>query len=89
MHAGYWPRLDGAEAPCVTWVLDEQVVGDDISDWVSSTMAVGPRPRQCLKAVQHGCWRARRLLELTARRPVMCRRAVPTTNLDSGDQGVA
>jgi hypothetical protein len=74
----------GAEAPCVTWVLDEQVVGDNISDWVSPTM-VGPRSRQCSKAVQHGCWRARRLRELTARRLLMCRWAVPTTNPD--DEG--
>ena len=88
MHAGYGPRLDGAEAPCVTWVLDELVVGDNISDWVSPTI-VGPRSRQCSKAVQHGCWRARRLRELTARRPVMCRWAVPTTNRDINDQGVA
>jgi hypothetical protein len=58
--------FDGAEAPCVTWVLDEQVVGDNISDWVSPTI-VGPRSRQCSKAAQHGCWRARRLRELTAR----------------------
>ena len=88
MHGGYGPRLDDAEAPCVTWVLDELVVGDNISDWVSPTI-VGPRSRQCLKAVQHGCWRARRLRELTARRPVMCRWAVPTTNLDEKGQGVA
>jgi hypothetical protein len=52
VHAGYGPRLDGAGAPCVTWVLDEHVVGDYISDWVSPTM--GARSRQCLKAVQHG-----------------------------------
>ena len=29
-------------APCVTWVLDEHVVGDYISDWVSPTM-IGAR----------------------------------------------
>ena len=29
------PRRDGAGAPCVTWVLDELVVGDNISDRVS------------------------------------------------------
>ena len=52
--------------PCVTWVLDELVVGDNISDRVSPTM-VGARSRQCSEAVQHGCWRARRLRELTAR----------------------
>ena len=75
-------------ALCVTWVLDELVVGDNISDWVSPTN-VGPRSRQCLKAVQHGCWRARRLRELTARRPVMCRWAMPATNLDGRIQGVA
>jgi len=75
-------------APCVTWVLDERVVGDNISDWVSPTV-VGARSRQCLKAVQHGCWRARRSRELTARRPVMCGWALPAANLDRGDQGVA
>ena len=47
-------------------VLDELVVGDNISDRVSPTV-VGARSRQCLKAVQHGCWRARRLRELNAR----------------------
>ena len=51
---GDGPRLGGAGAPCVTWVLDEFVVGDYISDWVSPTI-VGPRSRQCSKAVQHGC----------------------------------
>ena len=85
---GYGPRLGGAGAPCVTWVLDELVVGDDISDWASPTI-VGGRSHQCWEAVQHGCWRARRLRELTARRPVMCRWAVPTTNLDCEDQGSA
>ncbi len=74
------PALPGCSTNCV--------VGDNISDWVSPTI-VGPRSRQCLKAVQHGCWRARRLRELTARRPVMWRWAVPTTNLDSRFQGVA
>jgi hypothetical protein len=69
-------------------VLDERVVGDYISDWVSPTI-VGARSLQCFKAVQHGCWRARRLRVLTARRLVMCRWAVPTVNLDGDDQGVA
>ena len=87
MHAGYGPRLAGAGAPCVTWVLDELVVGDYISDWVSPTM--GARSRQCLKAVQHGCWPACAWRELTARRPGMWRWAVPTVTLDSSDQGVA
>ena len=82
------PRRDGAGASCVTWVLDELVVGDNISDWVSPTI-VGPRSRQCFMAVQHGCWRARRLRELTARRPVMFGWAMPSVNLDSSDQGVA
>ena len=41
-----------AGAPCVTWVLDDRVVGDNISDRVSPTM-VGARSRQCSKAVQH------------------------------------
>ena len=75
--------------PALTWVLDERrVVGDNIFDWVPPTI-LGARSRQCSKAVQHGCWRARRLRELTARRPVMCRWAVPATNLDGRVQGVA
>lgn len=77
----------GAGAPCVTWVLDDHVVGDNISGWVSPDGA-GTRSRRCIKAVQHGCWQARRFQELTARRPVMCSWAVPITGLDVG-QGVA
>jgi hypothetical protein len=69
-------------------VLDELVVGDNISDWVSPTI-VGPLARQGFEAVQHGCWRPRRLRELTARRPVMCGWAEPTITLDEGDQAVA
>lgn len=88
MQTCYGPELDGAGAPCVTWVLDERgVVGDNISDWVSPV--VGARSRQCSKAVQHGCWRARRLQELTAR-PLMCWWAVPTVDpRPVGGQGIA
>ena len=32
-------------------------------------VVVGARSRQCSKAVQHGCWRARRWQELTAGDP--------------------
>jgi hypothetical protein len=87
VHAGDGPRFEGAEAPCVTWVHDDHVVGDNISDWVSPTLA-GVRSHLCLEAVQYGCWRARILPELTARRPAMCKWAVPTISLD-GCQGVA
>jgi len=41
----------------------------------------GVRSHQCLEAVQHGCWRARILPELTAT-TVMCKWAVPTISLD-------
>ena len=88
MHAGYGPRRGGAGALCVTWVLDERVVGDDISDWVSPTIVDG-RSHRCFEAVQHGCWRARRWRELTARRPVMCKWAVPTISRGGRVQGVA
>jgi hypothetical protein len=83
-----WAEAGWCGAPCVTWVLDELVVGDNISDRVSPTM-MGARSHQCSKAVQHGCWRARRLPELTTRRLVMWRWAVPTINLDGGYQGAA
>jgi hypothetical protein len=61
-------------------VHDEgSVVGDNNLDWVSPVL--GARSRQCLKAVQHGCWWARRWRELAAQ-TLMCEWAVLAVGTD-------
>jgi hypothetical protein len=61
---GIGPVWDGVGAPCVTEVLDgPQPAGDYNRDWLTPG---GERSRQCTKAAQHECWRARRWQELTA-----------------------